>query len=323
MMEKNSRDITIERLLDAPVELVWEAWTDPEKTARWWGPRGFTLTHHSKDLRPGGHWVYTMHGPDGTDYPNRTTYHEGEKLSRLVYDHGANEEQGPLFRVTVLFHRKGPKTLMHMTMTLPTEEAAREARVFIKKAGGDSTWDRLAEFLVREKDDQEIFVINRSFETDLETMFDMWTRAEHLVQWSGPTNSSIEYLTANIRPGGSAFYRMTMGDLIMHGMVYYKEWQRPHLLVYTQNFCDADGNIARHPLAPTWPESMRTTVTFTFEKEQQTRVTLTWSIEGKATAEEIRSFVEGRPGMTGGWTGSFDRLEEVLQERSPVTSRVS
>ncbi|MEZ6045243.1 MAG: SRPBCC domain-containing protein [Planctomycetaceae bacterium] len=55
---------------------------------QWWGPRGFTLTHHSKDLRPGGTWHYTMHGPDGTDYPNMTLYHEVEKYKKLVYDHG-------------------------------------------------------------------------------------------------------------------------------------------------------------------------------------------------------------------------------------------
>ena len=66
MAAKNkSNSINIIRIYDAPVEAVWDAWTDPEQVAQWWGPRGFTLTTHSKDLRPGGHWAYTMHGPDG------------------------------------------------------------------------------------------------------------------------------------------------------------------------------------------------------------------------------------------------------------------
>ena len=88
---------------------MWDAWTDPEQVAQWWGPRGFTLTTHSKDLRTGGHWNYTMHGPDGTDYPNTTKYLEVEKHAKLVYDHGANDDRPPLFRVTVLFSERQAK----------------------------------------------------------------------------------------------------------------------------------------------------------------------------------------------------------------------
>src|ERR1700761_7766970 len=111
MPEKNnSNELNLTRLYDAPVQAVWEAWTEPDQTALWWGPRGFTLTTHSKDLRPGGTWDYTMHGPDGTDYPNITQYHEVEQNKKLVYDHGGNENQPPMFRVTVLFTEERGKT---------------------------------------------------------------------------------------------------------------------------------------------------------------------------------------------------------------------
>src|SRR5687768_5308946 len=148
MAAKNSsNEIKIIRMYDAPVKTVWEAWTDPAQAAKWWGPRGFTLTTHSKDLKTGGSWAYTMHGPDGTDYPNKTKYLEVEKYKRLVYDHGGIDDRPPMFRVTVNFEEKNGKTFMDMTMALPTPEAATETRKFIKKAGGDSTWDRLAEYL--------------------------------------------------------------------------------------------------------------------------------------------------------------------------------
>jgi len=99
MAAKNkSNEIKITRIYDAPVKLVWDAWVEPKQVAQWWGPRGFTITTHSKDVRTGGHWNYTMHGPDGVDYRNITQYLEVEKHSRLVYDHGANETQPPLFR---------------------------------------------------------------------------------------------------------------------------------------------------------------------------------------------------------------------------------
>src|SRR5579871_4870147 len=151
MVARNkSNEIHITRIYDAPVKAVWEAWTDPDQVAQWWGPRGFTLTHHSKDLRPGGHWTYTMHGPDGVDYPNTTKYFEVEKHAKLVYDHGGNEDRPPLFRVTVLFSENKGRTTMDMTMTLATPEAAEETRKVIKKHSGNSTWDRLAEYLEAE-----------------------------------------------------------------------------------------------------------------------------------------------------------------------------
>ena len=82
---------------------------------------------------------------------------------------------------------------MDMTMTLPTPEAAEETRKFIKKAGGDSTWDRLAEYLEEESSGKDTFVINRSFDAPLETMFEMWTRPEHFSQWLPPTGFEMEF----------------------------------------------------------------------------------------------------------------------------------
>src|SRR5436190_8040544 len=102
-VQSKSNEINIIRIYDAPVQAVWDAWTDPAQTAQWWGPRGFTLTTHSKDLRVGGAWVYTMHGPDGVDYPNTTKYLEVEPRAKLVYDHGGHADRPPMFRVTVLF----------------------------------------------------------------------------------------------------------------------------------------------------------------------------------------------------------------------------
>jgi uncharacterized protein YndB with AHSA1/START domain len=99
----NANEIRITRIYDASVETVWDAWIDPDQVVQWWGPRGFTTTTYSKDVRPGGSWVYNMRGPDGTDYPNRANYLEVEKYTKLVYDHGASDDRPPLFRVTVLF----------------------------------------------------------------------------------------------------------------------------------------------------------------------------------------------------------------------------
>jgi len=313
MATKNkSNEIKITRVYDAPVKAVWDAWTDPKQVAQWWGPRGFTLTTHSKDLRIGGIWHYTMHGPDGVDYPNKTKYYEVEKYSRLVYDHGGNDEQAPLFRVSVLFAEIKGKTKMDMTMTLSTPEAAEETRKFIKKAGGNSTWDRLAEYIAKESSGKEKFVINRSFDTSIETMFEMWTDAKHFSQWLPPTGFTMQFARADIKPGGSSFYSMGGGDIKMFGSIKYLEIERPHRIVYTQEFCDEKGGMSRHPLVPTWPETMLTTVLLTEEGPEQTRVTVTWEPQGATTPQELETFKKERGGMTQGWTGSFDKLEDYL-----------
>jgi uncharacterized protein YndB with AHSA1/START domain len=282
---------------------------------QWWGPRGFTLTTHSKDLRPGGHWTYTMHGPDGTDWPNTTKYFEVEKYSKLVYDHGGSDDRPPLFRVTVLFSEEGGKTKMDMTMTLPTPEAADETRAFIKKAGGNATWDRLAEHLAK-GEGKERFVINRTFDAPLEMMFEMWTDPKHFSRWLPPTGFTMEFIRCDIRPGGSGFYVMTGGNgMKMYGRVEYQQIERPDRIVYTQQFCDEKENLSRHPMAPTWPATMLTVVKLTAEGPDQTRVTVTWEPYGEATREEVETFVKARAGMTQGWTGSFDKLEALLASR--------
>lgn len=314
MAAKNkSNEIKITRIYDAPVKLVWDAWVDPKQVAQWWGPRGFTLTTFSKDVRTGGHWNYTMHGPDGVDYRNITQYLEVEKYSRLVYDHGANETQPPLFRVTVDFTEVKGKTKMEMSMALATPEAAEETRKFIKKAGGNATWDRLAEFLEKEISGKEKFVINRSFDAPLELMFNVWTDPKHFSKWLPPTGFTMNFIRADIKPGGSTFYRMTDGgSTTMYGRAKYLEITKPNRIVYTQQFCDEKENISRHPHAPTWPETMLTTVTLTEESDNQTRVTIVWEVYGEATQEEIAVFVQAKGGMTMGWTGSFDKLEDYL-----------
>lgn len=309
-------EITLTRLYDAPVAAVWGARTDPAQVGEWWGPRGFTLTNHSKDMRPGGLWVYTMHGPDGTDYPNYTLYHEVELYKKLVYDHGATEDHGPLFRVTVLFDERDGQTRMDMTMALKTPEEASKTREFIKKAGGNATWDRLAEYLDEKLSHKNTFVINRSFAVSVDVMFDMWTDPKHFSQWMGPTGSQMEILKGEIKVGGQVFYSMASDKIpTMYGQVDYLKIEKPNLLVYTQTFRDAQGNISRHPFAPTWPEVMMTIVEFHAEDDNQTRVTIKWEPYGDVTQKELDVFIAARGGMTEGWTGSLDRLEAALSDR--------
>lgn len=198
-------------------------------------------------------------------------------------------------------------------MTLPTPEAAEQTREFVRKAGGNATWDRLAEFLEKEASGKEKFVINRTFDAPLEVMFEVWTKTEHLSKWLAPTGFEVEFLRSEIRTGGSTFYFMTGGDgRRVYGRAEYQRIDKPGMLVYTQQFCDESENLSRHPMAPTWPATMLTTVQLTAESPASTRVTVTWEVFGPVTREELETFINARAGMTAGWNGSFDKLEAYL-----------
>jgi uncharacterized protein YndB with AHSA1/START domain len=240
-----------------------------------------------------------------------------EKHKKLVYDHGANDVQPPLFRVTVLFSapQKG-RTQMDMTMALATAEQAAETRKFIIKAGGNATWDRLAEHLEKQGSGAEIFIINRTFDAPIERMWQMWTDPAHFAQWLAPKGFDMKFIEVDIREGGSSFYVMASAqNNHMYGRAEYMKVEKPHLLLYRQQFTDSHGNVSRHPMAPTWPETMETRVQFTTEDDHATRVTVTWRVVGAATREEIDTFTEGRAGMTMGWSGSFDKLENYLSSQ--------
>jgi uncharacterized protein YndB with AHSA1/START domain len=112
------RELVISRILDAPRELVWEAWINPEHLKNWWGPTGFTNTIHTMDVRPGGVWELTMHGPDGKNYPNHSIFLEVVEMERIVFEHTA-----PHFMATITFIADGDKTLLswHMLFDRPED----------------------------------------------------------------------------------------------------------------------------------------------------------------------------------------------------------
>lgn len=311
--KNNSNELVLTRVFDAPVNLVWDAWTDPKKTAKWWGPRGFSITTKSKDLKPGGKWIYTVHGPDGVDYPNVTTYFVVEPLKRLEYDHGANENQKALFRVNVLFSEAKGKTTMKMTMTFESPERAKELSVFIKQAGGNSTWDRLGEYLDEECNDKKVFLLNRVFESPIDLVFEMFTNPVHIEKWQPPTGFTMKILEGKVEAGSSVFYEMGNNEVKFFGRSTYEKIIRPEFISFIQEFCDENGKNTKHPGAPIWPMRWLTSVAFTAEDKTSTRITLKSEIIDSHTSAELEAFMSARGGMTQGWTGSLDRLEEHLE----------
>ncbi|TMB96601.1 MAG: ATPase [Chloroflexi bacterium] len=145
----SDREITVTRVFDAPRELVFEAWTDPEQVVQWWGPHGFTTTVHEMDVRPGGVWRFVMHGPDGTDYDNKVVFMEVEPSERLFYTHsGGEDSDSPAFQVTVTFEEEGDKTRLTTRMVFASgKERDRMIEEVGALEGVNQTLDRLGAYL--------------------------------------------------------------------------------------------------------------------------------------------------------------------------------
>lgn len=143
-----SCEIIAARVFDAPRELVFDVWTNPEHVSHWWGPDGFTTTTLEWDLRPGGTWRFVMHGPDGTDYANRIVFTEVVRPQRLKYDHYGDEEVAEVrFRAVVEFTELGAQTELILRMTFATPE---ERNHVVEKYGAVEGAVQMLERLVKQ-----------------------------------------------------------------------------------------------------------------------------------------------------------------------------
>ena len=141
---RSERKIFSTRSFNAPRELVWQAWTDPEKIIHWWGPEGFTTTIDKMDFRVGGEWLFTMHGPDGTDYPNHKTFLEIIVPERIVMAHNGP----PKHTMTITFEADGEGTrltMLHVFESLTDHDLAVNTHRAVE--GAIQHLARLDEFL--------------------------------------------------------------------------------------------------------------------------------------------------------------------------------
>lgn len=117
MNKSGNKELRITKTLNAPIELAWEVCTNPNHIANWWGPNGFTNTIHKMDFQEGGEWYLTMHGPDGTNYPNKSVFKEIIPLKKIVFEHF-----NPHFITTIQFESRGQNTLLNWSMVFDTSE---------------------------------------------------------------------------------------------------------------------------------------------------------------------------------------------------------
>jgi uncharacterized protein YndB with AHSA1/START domain len=310
-------EIVTTRLLKAPRELVFRAFTDPAQVGLWWGPAGFTITTHEMRVAPGGRWRFMMHGPDGVDYPNRIDYREVVEPERLVYDLSDDDETKPTsFHIIVSFEAQGEHTLL--TMRAIFENAAVRNRVVTEAnaiEGGIQTVDRLEAHLavLQGTSGERDFFITRVFDAPRTLVWKAWTEAGQIARWWGPNSFSNPVCEMDLRPGGA--YRVVMrspdgADYPITGEV--REVVAPALLVMTLDCAEhpaewhamvraGSGRVGPNPAG-----LMVQTVRFE-ERGHQTRLSISTRFESVALRDAMVKM-----GMNEGWSQSLDRLAQHL-----------
>jgi hypothetical protein len=133
------REFVHSRLIDAPRERVFRAFAEPAHLARWWGPDGFTNSFDVFEFQPGGTWRFTMHGPDGKNYPNESVFREIVVPERVVLEHFS----GHHFLLAITFAAQGNQTRVGWRQVFDTaEHRARIAHIVV--AANEQNLDRLA-----------------------------------------------------------------------------------------------------------------------------------------------------------------------------------
>src|SRR5260370_25811001 len=134
------REIVITRVISAPREQVFEAFTEVRHLSRWWGPEGFTTTTRAFEFRVGGEWDFVMHGPDGTDYQEWISWTEIAPPEQIALLHGESLRGPNAFESVLTFAPDGAATRIEMRTVFPTKERPDEAVAkYHAIAGGQGT----------------------------------------------------------------------------------------------------------------------------------------------------------------------------------------
>jgi len=147
------RDIALERTFDAPRQQVFEAFTDPEKVVKWWGPNGWVTEVRKMEVKPGGMWHYCMHGPEGKESWGKAVYHEVHVPERLKYTDSFADAEGntikdmPETAVTIDFVDFEGKTRLVSRVEFASTADLENVLAMGLVQGIDETWDRLATYL--------------------------------------------------------------------------------------------------------------------------------------------------------------------------------
>jgi uncharacterized protein YndB with AHSA1/START domain len=140
--DSRNRTLSITKVFEAPVERVWEAWTQPDHIVQWWAPPGMPVKVEEHDFKVGGKWKYSMALPDGSQFVSEGTYLAIEPLKKIVTT-GDFKPMTVGIELHVLFEADGDKTNFTFSVVHPTEDYARQQEKMGFYNGWGSAFARL------------------------------------------------------------------------------------------------------------------------------------------------------------------------------------
>ena len=144
----SDRELMISRIIEGPREVVFDAFTNVWHLSQWWGPDGFTTTTRTFDFSEGGVWEFTMHGPDGTDYPNWIQWIEIRPPELIVLDHGEAPDDPEQFSSTFFLEESTDGTRVTLRSEFKTKELRdRAVKEYGAIEGANQTLDSLATYV--------------------------------------------------------------------------------------------------------------------------------------------------------------------------------
>ncbi len=279
------RVMTMTRVFDAPRDLVWRVYTEPEHMLHWMASKEWTTPSAKIDLREGGSFNIEMRPLEGAEgFFFGGTYDEIRKAELIVMAIG----DGRIMRTT--FEDAGPgKTKLTLSWEMAEDEA-------LERQGYTEILDKLTSYLRDRRKDAREVIITRIFDAPRQTVFEAWTKAEHLRHWIGPNDFTIPEAESDPRPGGKIHvvmrYTLDGKDYPITGE--YLEVKAPERIVMRMS---GEGTTGK-PIA--------TLVTVTFV-ERGGKTLVLFHQTGVPESE--------RDGSTVGWTEGFDKLAAYLARR--------
>ncbi len=144
--DANNRTVTLKRTFNAPIELVWEAWTQPNHIVAWWGPKGMNTKVIEHNFKVGGKWKYTMEMPDGNEFISEGIYSEIVELEKII----SSADFKPMtegVEIQAFFEKNGNQTNFTFNIVHDTEAYCKQQEKMGILNGWGAVFDRLLEHL--------------------------------------------------------------------------------------------------------------------------------------------------------------------------------
>ncbi|MBC8002050.1 MAG: SRPBCC domain-containing protein [Opitutaceae bacterium] len=299
LAQTDSRELISSRLIAASPGRVFEAYADPARLARWWGPNGFTNAFHEFDFRPDGNWRYDMRGPDGTIYPNESVF-ERVTPERVVLRH---LEPVHGFTMTMTLAAENGSTRLTWRMVFDSAAECEKVRAYVPRCN-EENFDRLEAELAGmspEPVDARELMLTRLIDAPREKVYKAWTDPELITRWFTPPPYLTVFAQMDVRPGGASFIIMRGPDgTEMPNPGIYLEVVENERLVITDAYTQA------------WLPSEKPfmTVILTFDDEDgKTRYTARvrhWTVADREAHEQM--------GFHQGWGIATDQLAALASQ---------